>query len=122
MRDHEMQGSEIMSDQAAEQTPAASPAASPTAPQVAAPQVAAAQVAAAQPSLTVEHANVLGVQRELSFENGKWRYGLVVITDLSLDPASAAHSSADIDLMVRAVVAAARAAGAGYDVMTIRNA
>ncbi|MCR9219971.1 MAG: hypothetical protein NXI21_07065 [Alphaproteobacteria bacterium] len=72
-------------------------------------------------ALQVDHPNVLSVQRELSLDQNRWRYGLVIVTDLSLDPGDPAHSPVKLDEMVRAVIAAARQASVGYDVLTLRN-
>ncbi|MEQ8604113.1 MAG: hypothetical protein RIB45_12415 [Marivibrio sp.] len=75
----------------------------------------------AAPRFAVEHPNVMGMRRELALDQNRWRYILVVLTDLSLDPGDPAHSAKDLDQMVRAVNAAATKAGVGYDVLSIRN-
>ena len=72
--------------------------------------------------LVVDHPNVTGVLHELTFEDGKWRYSLVVLTDLPLNPKSPTHDTTEIDGMVRAVVAAARKNSIGYDKLCVRSA
>lgn len=73
-------------------------------------------------TMRVDHPNVAEVCHELTFEDGKWRYSLIVLTDLPLNPKAPDHDTTVIDTMVRAVVAAARANNVGYDKLCIRNA
>jgi hypothetical protein len=129
MRERAMQGGDVMNDEGGKSTAgAAGPKAA--ASKAAAPKAAAAKTAskpvsegeeAAGQGISVDHPHVLAVRHELSFEQNKWRYGLVIITDLPLDPKHPSHDTGEIDAVVRAVVAGARKSGAGYDVLTIRN-
>lgn len=75
----------------------------------------------AAPRFAVEHPHVVETRRELALDQNRWRYILVVVTDLSLDPGDPTHSAKELDQMVRAVNAAASKAGVGYDVLSIRN-
>ena len=72
--------------------------------------------------LDVGHEHVVAVQRELAYDNGAWRHVLVVLTDLTLDPNDPGHDRKQLDAMVQAVMAAARKAQTGFDVLTLRNA
>lgn len=75
----------------------------------------------AAPRFAVAHPNVVETRRELALDQNRWRYILVVLTDLSLDPGDPAHSAEAVDQMVRTVNAAATKAGVGYDVLSLRN-
>jgi len=97
MREAEGQGTDPMSDQATD------------------------DAVQAAPRFAVAHPNVMETRRELTLDQNRWRYILVVLTDLSLDPGDPAYSSKAVDQMVLAINAAAAKAGVGYDVLTIRN-
>lgn len=97
MRDAEGQGSDLMNDQATDGG------------------------VKAGPRFAVDHPHVIETRRELALDQNRWRYILVVLTDLSLDPGDPTHSAKELDQMVRAVNAAASKAGVGYDVLSIRN-
>ncbi|MBP5855564.1 hypothetical protein KAJ83_00975 [Marivibrio halodurans] len=74
-----------------------------------------------QGAMVVDHPNAVAVRHELDFDAGKWRYCLIVVTDLPLNPKHPDHKTSEIDGLVRAVVASAQSAGIGYDVLSIRN-
>ena len=68
------------------------------------------------------HPNVVELRRELVFDGGSWRYLLIIVTDLSLDPADPEHSRGAITDMVKTVTQHLKATGAsGYNTLTIRN-
>lgn len=71
--------------------------------------------------LAIDHPNFVSARRELTLENGTWRYVMVVFTDLPLDPNDPGHDPKNIDSLTQAVMKAARKNRGGYNVLTIRN-
>lgn len=72
-------------------------------------------------TLDVDHPNIVDVRRELTLQDGTWKYVMVVVTDLPLDPNHPDHNTKDIDGVTQAVMKAVRKTRAGYNILTIRN-
>lgn len=68
------------------------------------------------------HPNVLEIRRELSYDGGTWRYLLVIVTDIPLDPKHPDHKATAVTDMVSTVTKQLRRDGAaGYHSMIVRN-
>lgn len=68
------------------------------------------------------HPHVIELRRELEYDGGTWRYLMIIVTDLSLDPGDPAHSRGAISDMVKTVSRHLKETGAsGYNSLTIRN-
>lgn len=109
---------------AAERSPAKSPAKTPAKKKRAKTgktEGAGDKAAMEQGAMAVDHPNAVAVRHELDYDGGKWRYCLIVVTDIPLNPKHPDHKASEIDGLVRAVVAATQSAGIGYDVLSIRN-
>jgi hypothetical protein len=69
----------------------------------------------------IEHPHVADVRRELVYENGRWRHLLIVVTDLSLDPAAPDHDAKTLNEVIQAVANHAMTGKSGYHGIVVRN-
>jgi hypothetical protein len=68
-----------------------------------------------------EHPHIAEVRREIVYDGGRWRHMLVVVTDLSLDPAAPDHDAKALNDVIQAVANSAIENQSGYHGIVVRN-
>ncbi len=71
--------------------------------------------------MQIEHPNIFGIHRELTWLNGTWSHVLIIFTDLSVDVNSKDYDSNLLDQMLQHVTNNEAQKQTGFHGVTVRN-
>jgi len=74
-----------------------------------------------QPAVTIEHPDIVKVERELSWSPAGWEHIVVIVTDIPLDPSAPAHDAQKLHSVADHVGRTMKRNGQGFSRLVIKN-
>ena len=69
----------------------------------------------------IQHENIIALERELLWHDGKWAHILVILTDLPVDAYDTNFNADDVNQLIRYVAGAMNESGEGYHSIVVRH-